>query len=400
MRRFIVILLAFLALVPPAAIAQRTSGSVRKERQEATRKIEKTRRQIDDNAAETSRELKNLQSLKGKMREKQNEALRLRNSAENVRRVSNRLADSIAENTRRLEALRKSYGSALRSLRLQRHLTSPTAYVLASHSFSQARSRIRYLRQLNAWQNEKSASIKAATLRLKGQHSTLDSLRGVLSTNLDSITAVEVSLREQKNQADAIVGSLRRQGKKLDKALKEQERLAKKLDDELSRIIEEEARQQQKQSQGKEKPKVDEKLSGSFASNKGKLPLPIDRSATVVSSFGRHSHEELERVQLQNNGIDFETSQGAQACAVFPGVVSMVIVMEGYNNVVLLRHGEYLTVYAGIKSLKVRKGQQIEGGQALGTIYSDPADGDRTRLHFEVRHEKQKLNPADWLRIQ
>lgn len=126
--------------------------------------------------------------------------------------------------------------------------------------------------------------------------------------------------------------------------------------------------------------------------------MPVSGTAIIVSDFGRHTHKELSKVEVMNNGIDIETMPGASALAVYPGVVSMVIVMDGYHNVVLLRHGEYLTVYAGISELAVRKGQSVIAGQSLGTIYSDPADDGRTRLHFEVRHEKEKLNPAEWLR--
>ncbi len=145
------------------------------------------------------------------------------------------------------------------------------------------------------------------------------------------------------------------------------------------------------------KPK-DEPVASDFASAKGRLPMPVSGPAVIVSDFGRHTHRQLSKVEVQNNGIDIETTAGASAVAVYPGVVSMVIVMDGYNNVVLVRHGEYLTVYAGISDLNVRKGQTVSQGQALGRIYSDPADDNRTRLHFEVRHEKDKLNPAEWLR--
>ena len=145
------------------------------------------------------------------------------------------------------------------------------------------------------------------------------------------------------------------------------------------------------------KPK-DEPVASDFASAKGRLPMPVSGPAVIVSDFGRHTHRQLSKVEVQNNGIDIETSAGASAVAVYPGVVSMVIVMDGYNNVVLVRHGEYLTVYAGISDLNVRKGQTVSQGQALGRIYSDPADDNRTRLHFEVRQEKDKLNPAEWLR--
>lgn len=126
--------------------------------------------------------------------------------------------------------------------------------------------------------------------------------------------------------------------------------------------------------------------------------MPVSGPAVIVSDFGRHTHQEFTKVEVQNNGIDIETSPGASALAVYPGTVSMVIVMDGFHNVVLVRHGEYLTVYAGITDLAVHKGEQVSAGQPLGKIYSDPADGNRTRLHFEVRREKEKLNPSLWLR--
>ncbi|MDE6573748.1 MAG: M23 family metallopeptidase, partial [Muribaculaceae bacterium] len=119
---------------------------------------------------------------------------------------------------------------------------------------------------------------------------------------------------------------------------------------------------------------------------------------TIVGTFGRHSHEEYSKVEIQNNGLDFEAEAGANACSVFPGTVSMVIVMEGYRNVVLIRHGEYLTVYAGLETLNVRKGQQVEAGTVLGRMVTEQSDSSKSRLHFEIRHEKQKLNPAEWLR--
>ena len=126
--------------------------------------------------------------------------------------------------------------------------------------------------------------------------------------------------------------------------------------------------------------------------------MPVDGPAMIVSRFGRHTHKDFAKVEVQNNGIDIETVPGASAVAVYPGVVSMVIVMDGFQNVVLVRHGEYLTVYAGITDLAVRKGQEVSAGQRLGKVYTDAAAAGRSRLHFEVRKEKEKLNPEEWLR--
>lgn len=116
-----------------------------------------------------------------------------------------------------------------------------------------------------------------------------------------------------------------------------------------------------------------------------------------MSNFGRRSHTEYSRVEIQNNGIDIEAPSGAHVLSVFPGTVSMVILMDGFHNVVLLRHGEYLTVYAGLASLDVRKGQRVGAGESLGTLFTEAGEN-TSRLHFEVRHEKEKLDPRKWLR--
>lgn len=126
--------------------------------------------------------------------------------------------------------------------------------------------------------------------------------------------------------------------------------------------------------------------------------MPVDGNATIVSNFGRRTHTEFARVEVQNNGIDIEAASGANVLAVHDGTVSMIILMDGFRNVVLVRHGEYLTVYAGLENLNVRKGDYVHAGQSIGTLHTIPGDEHGTRLHFEVRHEKEKLDPRQWLR--
>lgn len=143
---------------------------------------------------------------------------------------------------------------------------------------------------------------------------------------------------------------------------------------------------------------ADRKLTGSFASNKGKLLFPVAGKYTITSNFGTYDHPDFAKVKLNNLGIDVEVPRGTSTRAVFDGVVSSIFRLDGYHNVVIVRHGEYLTVYAGIDALSVKKGQKVNAGQTLGSLFSDPDDGGRTSLHFEIRHEKQKLNPSEWVR--
>lgn len=143
---------------------------------------------------------------------------------------------------------------------------------------------------------------------------------------------------------------------------------------------------------------ADRKLSGSFAANKGKLLFPVAGRYTITSNFGTYDHPDFAKVKMNNLGIDIEVPRGTSTRAVFDGVVSSIFRLDGYHSVVILRHGEYLTVYAGIDALAVKKGQSVKAGQTLGALYSDPDDGGRTSLHFEIRHEKQKLNPVEWVK--
>lgn len=143
----------------------------------------------------------------------------------------------------------------------------------------------------------------------------------------------------------------------------------------------------------------DRALSGSFTSNKGRLLFPVAGSYRIVSAFGRTDHPRIPGVQIQNSGIDIEAAgTEASARAVFDGTVTSVFRIDGYQNIVILRHGEYLTVYAGLDRIAVRKGDKVKAGRALGHIFSDPDDSGRSVLHFELRHEKQKLNPAEWVK--
>lgn len=407
MNRFLLCVILLLFLGYAAQGQKRTQKAVQTERSEANRRIERSRKELTKNEQNTRRELLNLQLLEGEISERRGEADKLSQEVSGLQRQNKKIADSIADNESRLADLRRSYSKALLALRRQRQRADVTSFIFSSTSFGQARSRMRYLRELSEWQTGKTKEIGQAVAELSERRTRLDSVSKRISVSLDSLGVVQKDLVRRKQKVDATVGSLKRQSRNLKRVIDEQQRLVRKLDDELNRIIEEEARAAKAAKNGANADKNKDKdqaaapvtpLTEPFERCKGRLPWPLDRKATITSTFGRHTHETLERVTLQNNGIDFETSPGASARAVYDGVVSMIIVMEGYQNVVLLRHGEYLTVYAGLSDLRVRKGDKVKAGQLLGDVFVDPNDGKRTRLHFELRHEKEKLDPQEWLK--
>lgn len=135
-----------------------------------------------------------------------------------------------------------------------------------------------------------------------------------------------------------------------------------------------------------------------FESLKGSLPHPVAGRYTIVKRFGRQQHPSLPHVVTDNAGIDIETAKGAAVRNVCDGEVSAVFRPNGYNTVVVIRHGNYMTVYANLAYASVTTGQKVKSGQSIGAVFSDPKDNGRSVLHFEVRKGRQKENPEQWLR--
>ena len=138
--------------------------------------------------------------------------------------------------------------------------------------------------------------------------------------------------------------------------------------------------------------------AGDFGACKGKLPFPVTGKYTIVKRFGRQKHPTLPHVETTNSGIDLATGAGADVRCVFDGEVSAVFRPDGYNTVVVIRHGSYMTVYANLGTLSVSSGDKVKAGQTIGTVYADPNDDNRSVLHFEIRNQRQKENPELWLR--
>lgn len=433
--RHLILLLFMIALLLPcdAARPRRDSRTVRSEREASRRRQQQTQRQIRLNDQQIRAKLEELGRLDATMERQTARIDSISRRNNDLRRRSRRLADSVASTQARVTMLGNAYAETLRAIRGQRQSASAMAYIFSSDNFSQAWRRSRYLADMNSWARSRARQLQRHSDSLNARRVRLDAVRATLQAGIDSLSGERRRLAAQRNDADRLADSLRAQGRSLERLLVREQRKQERLNAELERIIEaelaaerarreaearERARREaearnaaqaarQSQNSGKSsgatgapqtpatRPQTPQRLPSDFADAKGRLPMPVDGPAAIVSTFGRSTHSTLSKVQLQNNGIDLRAAPGASAVAVFPGTVTMVIVMDGFQNVVILRHGEYLTMYAGLSDLEVSKGQTVAAGQKLGHIRS--IDGS-PRLHFEIRHEKAKLNPADWLR--
>lgn len=419
--------------------------NVRREQTRAQKVISETAQKIDRTNEELNRRMGQLNSLNADIETQTATVNRLRSHVDSIGGQIRLTSDSIAILERDLEGLRRSYAKAMARLQPSAGSLDAINFLFSSSSFSEAWSRLRYLRRFASWRENKAAEINRAVDRIASRRQHLTSLRHTQDVERRRAEEQQRVLRDKQDQSRQLVASLRKEDSRLRAQLKEQQRKAAALDRQLDRLIAEEQqriareeaerkKKEQREAEQRRKaakagktspaPKSPGKgadtpsaaevasskavtkkaaatspssLTGSFAQNKGRMLFPVGGSYKIVRRFGRQPHPTLSHVWVDNSGIDIETGAGSSARAVFGGTVSAIFRQDGYGSIVMLRHGSYVTVYAGLSSVAVSQGQEVKAGQTIGTI-ARAAGRDVSELHFEVRNERTKLNPTAWVR--
>lgn len=417
----------------------RTMSTVKQEQRRAEKTLKDAGKKLNDNARRTEQELVRLNQLEGEIKEKNREIDNIRTSLSAIDSDIKVAGDSLAVLEKNLAALKTQYAAALRKMQGNFRSKNLITFLFSASSFSDVTARYRYLREFSDWRKRKMQEISKASNLLGSQRRQLGSLQSERRKTLSSLTENESQLRSKRDETDKVVAKLKKEGSQLQKTIDNNQRKLKKLENELDRMIiaeqkrqaeaqrkaEQAARQKKqqtasknkKQPQGKtvNKPSASAKgnsemaavtsgnaesraLSGSFESNRGRLLFPVRGRYTIVKGFGRQTHPDLPNVVTDNPGIDIAASEGAKARSIFEGTVSGIFSQDGYNKVVMVRHGSYISIYANLSSINVRMGEKVRANQDLGTIYRDPEYGNKPVLHFELRRERAKLNPMQWIR--
>lgn len=266
-------------------------------------------------------------------------------------------------------------------------------YMLASDNLGQAFRRYSYFKNLSSQMNDEARKIKAAQEELVRERETLAVMKREAQKIKDERVKELEKLRSEEAQADKVVKNLQKNRKTYQKQLSSKKKQIDALNKEIERIVAN-AMKGQSGSSGKKQEPIDYKLAEEFSKNKGKLPWPVN--GPVVGRFGRQFHPVFKNLELPpNNGIDVAVGKGTEVKSVFKGVVKQVFVMPGYNQCVLIRHGNYFTFYCKLKTVNVKAGDKVDTGDVIGKV--DTINGD-TQLHFEVWQNTKPQNPETWLR--
>ena len=420
-----------MALSLSTVVYGQKSAAVRQleqQRKEALADIEETNKLLQETAQTAKTSLNRLNLLSKQILSRKKVISLLNQELDEIEKDILNIQGQLRTLKRELGDKQTNYGKSMRGLYKRHSSQDKLLFILSAESFSQSMRRMRYLREYADWQKrqandivEKQAEISRKQAEMEKTRAEKRALLGTRQEESKKLESEEASQKEEvqllnKRQKDlkADLQKKRRQAEALNRQIEKQ------IAEEIARA-EAEAKAACEQAAAKGKPvpesknepireervadtkggyamtKAEKQLSDNFANNRGRLPYPVAGRHTIVSTFGEQQHQELKYVRTSNSGIDIQTSPGADARAVFNGEVTRVFVVPGYNNSVIVRHGNYLTVYSNLSQVYVKAGDRVSTRQAIGRIYSDPEDGNSTILHFQLWKEKTKLNPQPWL---
>ena len=287
-------------------------------------------------------------------------------------------------------------------------------FIFSARDFNQAYQRLKYYQQYASYRRHQLEKIESTQKAINEHRKNLEGVKTEKLSLVQSKQLEKQKLDREKAEKANAVKELSSKEKKLLATIKTKQQEAQKLENAIEKLIADEIRASAERNRKKEvKDKVavsskkvvahpsmdfsakEKELSSTFSANRGRLPWPCDRGF-VSGSFGEHAHPVLEHVKVKNNGIDILTDQGSVVKAVFGGKVSRVMSLSSLNNVVIIRHGEYLTVYSNLDEVSVRDGQEVSVKQVIGKVHTNSGE-QKSELHFELWRGKVIQNPEEWL---
>jgi len=325
-------------------------------------------------------------------------------------------ADSlrIARMTKQLHELKSEYARMICFAYRTMHGHSKLMFIFSARDFNQAYLRLRYYQQYATFRRNQAKRIETTQKAIDAHRRELETVKTQKLTLVHSKESEKQRLDRERSEKTQAVKEFSTKEKQLVATLKTKQQAAQRLENAIEKLIADDLRISEERAKKREAKEVkgsktnktksppvldltpkEKELSSQFSANRGKLPWPCDRGF-ISGSFGEHPHPVLEHVKVKNNGIDIMTESGAPVKTVFGGKVSRVLSFTGLHHVVIIRHGEYLTVYSNLDEVKVKEGQEVGVKQIIGQVYAEGGD-QKSELHFELWRGKVIQNPELWL---
>ncbi len=390
-----ILCVCLLTLICLPAVAQKTKAQLQKEKQQNLQKIKEVEKILSETSAKKKNSLGELSALKQRISTQEK-------LIESIKSEISYLDNDISENNAFIRALeddlkklKEEYAAMLFAAQKANTSATRLTFLFSASSFQQLVMRLQYMKQYSARRKLQAEAITTVQQELTGQVKIIETKRSEKNTLLNDVVKENDNLAELRKKQNVLVKSLEKEEKALKQDLEEIKKSLVILDKKINEIIKEEMEKAAREAKAKSKSNTNYvALSASFEDNRNKFAWPAE--GFVSLPFGRQKHPALKHVVIENDGINIQTPQNEKVKSIFNGEVKMVAFLPSIGNSVIISHGEYFTVYSGLKDVYVKKGQKVNTGQELGQLQVN-SEG-VSELRFQIRKNTTPLNPQLWLR--
>lgn len=389
-KRFLFLVLVSVWFVLPALAQKKTKAQLQKEKQQTLEKREEVEKILSETSAQKKNSLGELNALNQSVTEQENLVNSIRGEVRFLDTEIGENNDIIGVLEEDLAKLKKEYAAMLFAAQKANNSTTRLTFLFSAASFDQLIMRLRYMDQYSETRKLQAEQIIKVQDQLSGHVREIEVRRTEKSKLLSEEERENENLTNLKQKQSVLVRSLEKEEKRLKRDLEETKKAIAKLENLIDEAIKEEMARA-----AREKSVNSVALSSSFEDNKNKFPWPVS-SGFVSLKFGRQNHPVLKGIVLQNNGVNIQTKENERVKSIFEGEVRRVAFIPTLGSTVIVNHGDYLTVYAGLKEVFVRPGQKVSTNQELGKVFSN-SDG-VSELRFQIFKNTTALDPQLWLK--
>ena len=390
-----VIIILFLFLLNASAQSKKSLERKKKQTQKEMRYTNKLLKQTQSSRKASFNELLLIEK-KIKLREELlNNIIQEQKQLESEINDNNEIIESLESD---LVKIKKEYAEMLKFAYQHRNKNDLILFIFSAESFNQAFVRMKYIQQYSEYRKKQAKAIVVTQQTINEKIVELEVHKSELVGIIAEHTQESIALRVEKSNQNSIVISLQSDEKKLKNKLEKYQREKIKIQNAIAELIRKEAAKAKANNKANSYDALtpEQKLiSTKFGQNKGRLPWPVQRGL-ITYKYGIQPHPVLKGIKEKKNGVGISTTQGSLARSIFDGKVTNILPLSGNNSAIMVKHGEYITVYVNIKDVMVTVGQTVKAKQEIGVIYTNP-DDKRTTLELQVWKGTTLQNPINWI---
>ena len=387
------------------SFSQQSKKDLEKKREKLLKEIEQTNAELRRTEKNKNSTQSQIDALKKKIRLRNDLIYNINSEIKSLSGEINRTSRNIDSLEKQMERLRANYADMILFAQKNQNKYQAMMYVFAADDFNQAYKRLKYFQQYNEFRRMQAEQIAETEAELTGKKKELLAKKNE-KTGLKNVEEKnKKELLTEKQQQDKMMQNLQTSEKILQKQLADKLKAKEKLDRAIEKIVRREIESAKKKAVASGKKNVTnenvftltpeaQKLSASFANNKGSLPWPVEQGR-ISETFGEHPHPMLKNVTTKNDGIDIRSAKGSGVRSVFNGEVTGTVNLPT-GSAIIIRHGEFLSVYSNVEDVFVKKGDKVITKQKIGTIKTDNESG-QAELNLQIWKGFTKLNPQLWL---